>query len=205
MNISKLSSAIVLATSIAFSRPIQPTAETCNCFVTGNCSASWVGPFDGSCTIPTICPQGDKPAVVSVTVRDQFGVPCSGVPASSVEAAGSCALFAGSPCSQVISIQADGPTDGLGKTTITVDKAGGCCTDLQIRATGATVAVLSYKSFDYNGDRAVNLSDQGFLADTYGKCSGQAGFNSCFDFNCDGCVNLSDLGAFSSHFNHTCL
>jgi hypothetical protein len=185
-----------------------------------NSSVVWGGPFNGSCTFPVICPRGtgtDPVATVNVTVKDQFNTPMVGIAANEVEAAGSCFLLGGSPCGQVISVQATAPTDALGSTTIQISKAGGCCTDLQIRARGITLNTLSYRSYDFTADGSVNLADLGFLANTFNKkdpAGGEppscltfstVGYNGCFDFNCDNCVNLSDLGLFASHFNHVCV
>lgn len=179
-----------------------------------NSSVSWGGPFNGTCTFPVICPRGgaapDPVAIVNVTVKDQFNVPMVGVGQNEVEAAGSCLLLGGSPCGQVLTVQSTGATDALGQTTIQISKAGGCCADLQIRARGVTLNTLTYRSYDFTADGSVNLSDLGFLADTFNKgatCAppNPVGYNECFDFNCDGCVNLSDLGFFASHFNHICV
>lgn len=164
-----------------------------------NSTVAWVGPFFGSCTFPAICPKGDTPKTVNVTVHDQFGAPMAGILASEVVAQGSCMLGGGSPCSQVILIQANGPTDVSGFTTITIAMAGGCCVDLQIVARGVLLSTLSYRSFDYTADLKVNLADLGFFAATFNNTS-----NLCFDFDCNGTVNLADLGFFAAHFNHAC-
>lgn len=177
-----------------------------------NSSVSWGGPFNGSCTFPVICPRGaaspgtpDPVAIVNVTVKDQFNTPMVGVGANEVEAAGTCLLLGGSPCGQVLTVQATGPTNALGQTTIQISKAGGCCTDLQIRARGVTLFTLSYRSYDFTADGSVGLPDLGFLANTFNKAPGDLNYNSCFDFNCDGPVGLPDLGFFANHFNHNCV
>jgi hypothetical protein len=167
-------------------------------------SVSWAGPFNGACTFPVICPKGDVVATINVTVKDQFGAPMAGIAANEVEATGSCLLGGGSPCAQVISVIANGPTNASGFTTITISKAGGCCTDLQVRARSITLNTLSYRSYDYTADLKCDLSDLGFLADTFNKSSGNTGYNACFDFNCDNKVDLADLGFFADHFNHVC-
>src|SRR5262249_19538590 len=109
------------------------------------------------------------------------------------------------PCAQVVNVTANAATNASGFTTITICKAGGCCSSLEIRARGITLQTLTYRSYDYTADLSADLSDLGFLADTFNKCSPAAGYNACFDFNCDNCVNLADLGFFADHFNHKCV
>jgi hypothetical protein len=167
-------------------------------------SVSWAGPFNGVCTFPVICPKGDIVATVNVTVKDQFGAPMGSIAANEIDAEGTCLLGGGSPCAQVINVIANAATNSSGFTTITISKAGGCCTDLRIVARGVILNTLSYESYDYTADLRADLSDLGFLADTFNKVSGNAGYNGCFDFNCDNAVNLSDLGFFADHFNHIC-
>ncbi len=168
-------------------------------------SVAWAGPFNGSCTFPVLCPSGDTPATVNVTVKDQFGAAMAGIGASEIDAEGTCVLGGGSPCSQVVNVLANGATNASGFTTITIAKAGGCCSDLRIVARGVILSTLSYRSYDYTADLASDLSDLGFLADTFNKTNGNVGYNACFDFNCSNNVDLSDLGFFASHFNHKCV
>lgn len=167
-------------------------------------TVSWAGPFNGSCTFPVICPSGDVSSTINVTVHDQFGAAMSGIGASEIDAEGTCVLGGGSPCSQQVSILANSATNGSGQTTITIAKAGGCCADLRVVARGVILSTLSYRSYDYNGDLKADVSDLGFLADTFNKSNGNVGYNACFDFNCDNKVDVSDLGFFASHFNHVC-
>lgn len=170
----------------------------------------WAGPFNGSCTFPVICPKGDVAATVNVTVHDQFGAPMSGIGANEIDAEGTCVLGGGSPCSQQVNILSNAATNGSGFTTVTVSKAGGCCTDLRIVARGVILNTLTYRSYDYTGDLKADVSDLGFMADTFNKHAGDAGYNQCFDFNCttDGTgklvVDVSDLGFLADHFNHVC-
>ena len=171
-------------------------------------SVSWGGPFNGACTFPVICPRGgaspDIVATINVIVRDQFGSPMGGIGASEVEATGTCILGGGSPCGLVINVLANAATAGDGSTTISISKAGSCCADLQVRARGTTLNTLSYRSYDYTGDLRCDLSDLGFLAQTFNLSQGQGGYNACFDFDCNNKVDLSDLGFFAPHFNHIC-
>ncbi len=168
-------------------------------------SVAWAGPFNGACTFPVLCSSGDVSATINVTVKDQFGSAMSGIAANEIDAEGTCVLGGGSPCSQQVSVLASGATNGSGATTIVIAKAGGCCADLRVVARGVILATLSYRSYDYTADLRTDLSDLGFLADTFNKLLGNAGYNACFDFNCDNKVDLSDLGFFASHFNHACV
>ena len=168
-------------------------------------SVAWGGPFNGACTFPVLCPSGDVSATVNVTVKDQFGAAMAGIGASEIDAEGTCVLGGGSPCTQQVSILATVPTNASGVTSITIAKAGGCCADLRIVARGIILSTLTYRSYDYTADLKSDLADLGFLADTFNKVLGNAGYNACFDFNCDNSVNLADLGFFASHFNHICV
>jgi hypothetical protein len=46
---------------------------------------------------------------------------------------------------------------------------------------------------DYNGDGAVNYQDLLILASSYGKASGQAGYDVRADYDGDGVVNYAEL------------
>jgi hypothetical protein len=189
-----LAAALLASASLAAASVPDPPHST----------VAWAGPFNGTCAFPVICPKGDVVATVNVTVHDQFGAPMAGIAANEVDAEGTCLLGGGSPCGQVINVIANGATNASGFTTITISKAGGCCSDLRIVARGVILNTLSYRSYDYTADLKADLSDLGFLADTFNKSNGNTGYNACFDFNCDNKVDLSDLGFFSDHFNHFC-
>ncbi len=187
----------------------------------GNSTVDWApgGAFIAPCPFPTICPRAavspgvaDLNATINLTVKDQFGAPMGAIGAADIIATGVCLLGSGSPCGQVLSVAAQGATNGSGVTTIVIGPghvggkvgAGGCCNNLDVSVRGVVLKTLTFRSFDYTADLAVNLSDLGFLADTFNKILGNAGYNACFDFNCDNAVNLSDLGFFADHFNHVC-
>jgi len=167
----------------------------------------------GTCEFPTLCPNGDdgnkpnylpEPEYIQVTVRDQFGVPMAGIPAAEIYA------YVCAACNNpALIFYGDHATDVAGHTTITVTKVGGCCTNVPVFALGVNLKDLNYRSYDFNGDLAVDLSDLTFLARTYNKGTGctppnATNYNSCFDFTCNNCVDLSDLTLFAKHYNHTC-
>lgn len=168
-----------------------------------NSSVTW-NTHTGGCTFPVLCPQGDAPGTIDLTVRDFENFPLPGIPQSQVIAGGACTLLGGTPCVQVTSVAANAPTDQNGFTTITVARAAGCCTALPTSAAGTQLATLPYRSYDLSGDGVVDLSDLGILATSFQLTKGQAQYNECCDYNCDDAVTLSDLGFFASHFNHRC-
>ena len=192
-----LAAALLATASVAVAAVPSPT----------NSTVAWSGgPFNGLlCTFPTLCPKGDVTVVVAVTVKDQFGAAMAGIGASEIDAEGTCVLGGGSPCVQQVNVLASAPTSALGATTISISKAGGCCSDLRVVARGVILSTLSYRSYDYTADLKCDLADLGFFADTFNKILGNVGYNACFDFNCDNKVDLGDLGFFATHFNHICV
>lgn len=169
---------------------------------------------EGLCLFPTVCPDGDdgnkpaflpRPAYIDLLVYDQFGAPMAGIPANEIYAT-MCASCLYNPARYY----AAAPTNAAGYTFITVDKFGGCCNVVPVYVLGVNMVDLQYRSYDYNGDLSVDLSDLTFLARTYNTGAGCAppnpdpDYNECFDFTCDDCVDLSDLTLFAKHYNHNC-
>ena len=56
---------------------------------------------------------------------------------------------------------------------------------------------------DVNGDRRVNLPDVFILADAWGTCAGEPGYNSNADFTGDDCVNLPDVLILGAHWSES--
>ncbi len=78
----------------------------------------------------------------------------------------------------------------------------------QVTASGRPLASNVNFSFfrffgDANGDGKVDALDLFQLAGTYGKSSGQTGFDPTFDNNGDGAVDALDLFAFAGNFGKT--
>ena len=199
-----IAAALIASASLAVAAVPSPTNSTA-VWSRSTTVASHIANYNGSCDFPTVCPSGDSVYTIAVVVKDQFNLVMVGVGQSEIDAEGTCLLGGGSPCSQVVSVLSNGATNGSGFTTITVAKAGGCCADLRVVARGVILSTLTYRSYDYTADLKCDVSDLGFLADTFNKLTTDVGYNACFNFNCDTKVDVSDLGFFASHFNHLCV
>jgi hypothetical protein len=58
---------------------------------------------------------------------------------------------------------------------------------------------------DATRDHVVNIQDFGTLAGTYGKQSGQTGFNAMTDFDRNGTINIADFGLLAGNYGKRCL
>jgi len=168
---------------------------------------------EGACLFPSVCPNGDdgnkpgyapSPSYIHLTILDQFGAPMAGIPANEIYATMCAACDEDPPV-----FYASAASDPAGQATIVVTRIGGCCNTVPVVVQGINLVDLMYRSYDYNGDLAVDLSDLTFLARTYNKGMGCTipdpdQYNECFDFTCDDCVDLSDLTLFAKHYNHDC-
>jgi uncharacterized repeat protein (TIGR01451 family) len=102
----------------------------------------------------------------------------------------------------------DGIPDGLEVFTfhsnpLSVDSDGDFYTDGAEAALGKDPTVYcTFMAADLDMDGAVNGLDLAYLADTYGKVSGNPGFNARADINRDGAVNGLDLGLFALGYGH---
>jgi len=159
-------------------------------------------------------------AVITVTLRDVFGAPVSGVPASLIrlEQASSplawctTSLFPPPPHGPN---KADGPTDMLGETTFTRRYFGGSWVEAAV--TGGTYVwlldassgtwnqiptsvLVSYNSPDLNGDLVVDLLDVSEFAMTlFGGA-----YHYKIDFNYDLFNNLIDFAMFVPEYGASC-
>lgn len=77
----------------------------------------------------------------------------------------------------------------------TVDSGGLTATFLNVVTVSTVVAYVSNGSVlgDVNGDGLVNCADVSLVKGSFGKRTGQPGFNSAADFNNDGLVDIKDL------------
>lgn len=203
-----IAAATMLVASVAMASVPDPNYST----VGWRCSSY---NCEGACLFPTVCPDGDdgnkpgflpSPSYIDLAVLDQFGVPMAGIPANEMYAT-MCAACDVTPAR----FYASAATDPAGLATIVVTRIGGCCNVVPVYVMGINLADLQYRSYDYNGDLEVNLSDLTFFAPTYNKGAGctppnpDPAYNECFDFTCDDCSDLSDLTLFARHYNHTCI
>ena len=142
---------------------------------------------------------------IDIVVVDQFGVPMGGIPVNEIYAVMCAACDVDPP-----RFYATGPTNAAGATSIAVNRIGGCCDIVPVYVQGVNLADLEYRSYDFNGDLSVDLSDLTFLARTYNKGPGcsppnpDPNYNYCYDYTCDDCVDLGDLTLFAKHYNHDC-
>ncbi len=172
-----------------------------------HCTVAWGSGTSYGCGVRVLCPKGDSPATINVTVRDADGIPIAGIAGSSVCLGGSCPLFTGGvPCVPASALCASSATDVSGATSITLTQAGGCCSDLRVIVQGIdiTTSSLTYISSDANGDGNVNLTDMQALALAWNSHTGDTNYTSCLDFECDGTIGLNDLAIFGIHYGHCC-
>lgn len=58
---------------------------------------------------------------------------------------------------------------------------------------------------DVNGDNKVDMNDLATVLGSYGKCSGDPGYNPDADLDGDGCVNLSDYSLVLANYGLSCV
>jgi len=165
----------------------------------------------GGCYL--VCPQGDGydlasiGATISVTVLagPAPGIPIPGILASDfwlVGCTGSLVLCGGSG-----SINADGPTDAAGFTTISGRLSGGGCDTAGLLVVvqgviiGGCLPIVTV-SPDINGDMNVDLIDFATFAMSYP--SPPKPYVACLDFDCSGAIGLLDFAVFGMHYLHEC-
>ena len=164
------------------------------------------------------CPQGDGDPLaangltITVTVRDLVNAPVAGILASDIWVIGCSDLL--TLCGGSGAINATGPTDVNGQTTITGDIAAGGCDlgGLRVVVQGIVVGAgvcgqpclqIKVKSSDLNGNLVVNLVD--FATFGAGYTSPPKAYNQCIDFTAPfGTVTLPDFAKYGSHNGHTC-
>jgi hypothetical protein len=185
--------------------------------------SSWCG-SNATIEVPAahllVCPQGDGQslaevgATITVQVFTDQCWPPPGFPPEDIFLYGCDAVWTTlcAPVSQAIN--ADGPTDGNGMTTVSgTIRAGGYGTGLWVMvrgemATGVCVPScadpiclpITVVSPDINGDLVVNLVDVALLAGAWPPLP----YSPPIDFNGDGVINLLDLSLFAQHLLHSC-
>jgi hypothetical protein len=161
------------------------------------------------------CPAGDGgtlsgAATIYVTVRDVTGSPIPNIPAADVWVAG--CNFNLVLCGGASSTNADSTTNQLGQTTMSsAIAAGGCDNSVVVVVQGTPFVqypscnqnqclVIEVRSYDIDGDLAVDLPDFTLFAADYNQSPGPP----CLDFNYDGDVALQDFTLFAQHYLHSC-
>jgi hypothetical protein len=189
-------------------------ASTVNSGVVDPCNSS----ATAAAGVAFACPQSDGDALgvngltITVTVRDDVNAPIAGIPAADVWLIGCNDLLA--LCGGSGAINASGPTDINGVTTITGDIAAGGCDLAGVRVVVQGVSIgagicadpcvlIKVKSPDVNGNLVVNLVD--FATFGAGFTSPPKPYNECIDYVAPfGTVTLPDFAKFGAHNSHTC-
>lgn len=170
-----------------------------------------------------VCPEGDGPplnalspsygdATLLVTVKDLIGDPIPGIPASDFWVWGcSGELFL---CGGSGSIDATGPTDANGQTTIEGALAGGGCEEVGLAVVVQGVIIMDpdclaplcldikVRSPDGDADGDVDLVDFSQFGDAWVPLGGV--YDACMDFDCNGVINIIDYTVFGNHWQDVC-
>lgn len=207
----------ICAACLAFSQTVSPTDESpLATGVPDPCESTATGAGGHY----LVCPSGDGDrfdgigSVIDVEILDGTYVPIPGIPAADFWLVGcnyELLLLGGG-----YGINADGPTDAIGRTTISgAMTAGGCDIGLAVVIQGieiyttdcSQVLCLPYevRSPDHSGpgkivDGKVDIIDFADFASEY--MSPPKPYNPCIDFNWDDAVDLIDFSIFAQHFGH---
>ena len=164
------------------------------------------------------CPQGDGDRLdangltVTVTVRDNVNAPVPGILPEDIWLIGCNNLLA--LCGGSAAINASGPTDANGQTTIIEQFAVGGCDLDGVRAVVMGIAVgagvcadpclpIKVKSADLSNNLVVNLVDFAMFGADYP--SPPKPYNECLDYVAPfGTVTLADYAKYGVHSGHTC-
>jgi hypothetical protein len=116
-------------------------------------------------------------------------------------------------CGGSASSHADGSTDALGRTTmsLTTLAAGGCANGLQTVCQGTVLGAgptgpcpvcfdVRVRSVDLNRDLSVDLGDVSALATHYPPTA----YDECYDFDGNGRVSLSEVARLAAHLGQRC-
>ncbi|HXV13912.1 MAG TPA: hypothetical protein VEC56_06865 [Candidatus Krumholzibacteria bacterium] len=163
------------------------------------------------------CPRGDGPSLgslgltITIEVRDPTNVPVPNIPATDIWLIGCGDLLA--LCGGTGAINASGPTDAAGRTTITDSfAAGGCDRGVLVVVQGIIIdgpgcgqpcPPIAVRSPDINASLAVNVADLALFGAGYP--SPPQAYGECLDFAAPyGAINLADFSKFGEHYQHLC-
>jgi len=182
-----------------------------------------INPCSTTVSVPSptclvVCPQGDGPTLaeagvtIEVIVKDPSGTLYVGVPPSDIWLVG-CSLQ-NHLCGGSSAINADGPTDENGFTTISGALAA-CGNDDGVVVFVEGLAILDPEncterlclpirvvSPDVNCDFVVDLIDFSMFGQQFP--SPPAAYDRNFDYDDDGEIGLIDFSIFGEHFLHNC-
>lgn len=216
-----------MKTRIAVSALIL-TAAVCSAFLRAGASTPDLGYCNATVSVApgnycwVVCPQKDGPplsalspssgdATITVSVYDAAEDPIPGIPAADYWLIGCNDGL--TLCGGAAAIDATGPSDANGTTTIAGRMGGGGCDACLLVVvqsvilmepdcvTPLTVPVATH-SPDVNGDLVVNALDFNALGNAWEPLGGT--YDACMDFDCDGAINLIDFTVFGNHWLHGC-
>jgi hypothetical protein len=216
----KMKLSLVLLAAVAVSGWFLPATtvgvragvDGCSCFVdVASGDYCWV-----------VCPQGDGPplsnlaptpgdATLLVTVKDLSGAPVTGIPAADFWVIGCHDEL--SLCGGYLAINATGPTDANGQTTIAGAGAlGGCDACLHAIVQGYVIdngslfepAELPIRTISPDGDGDLDVDSVDFTRFGNGWVTLGGTYDPCMDFNCDGTAGIIDFTVFGNHMDHAC-
>jgi hypothetical protein len=76
-------------------------------------------------------------------------------------------------------------------------------TNVNLVAGSQVLALGLLREGDANNNNSITISDFSIVASTFGKASGDAGYDSRADFNGDNVVSISDFSLLASNFNQS--
>jgi hypothetical protein len=180
----------------------------------------------GAAGVIFACPASDGDGLagagltITVTVRNNAGVGIPGIPAADISLTGCSPGDLIKLCGGSGAINASGPTDANGVTTITGDIAAGGCDLGGVRVVVQGIAIgagncgdpcvpVKVKSTDLVADLKIQVNDLAKFSGAYQPIGGT--YDECMDYVAPfGAIQVNDLAKFSGHYtplgtNHDCL
>jgi hypothetical protein len=147
--------------------------------------------------------------VISVTVKDNAGLPVPGILATDFWVIGWGDTL--NLCGGGGSANADSASNSSGQTTMSgAIAAGGCDSGLQVVVQGVVLAdptdwsiplclPIIVHSPDISGDLLVDIVDFVLFTAAF-----TGTYNPCADYDCNALIDIVDFVLFTAHFNHLC-
>lgn len=216
---------------------MMPGADVVNSGVVNPCSSTASVDLGDAPYCFLVCPRGDgdilagivqplpgpHDGTITVTVKDDFGNPLVGIPATDFWLIGCNDLIG--LCGGSLSSNAFAATNASGTTTMQGAIIGGGCDDgLQVVVQGTVIAdpndwntPLCVDIYAKSPDRIdagsgletpdfdISLADFGKFGDAFPTPANPgAPYDPCADYNCSGDISLADFGIFGAHWTHNC-